>query len=38
VSLLLKNALDDDTVLGQTWNSYTPAVPRWWGVVVSGKL
>ncbi len=38
VSLLLKNALDDDTVLGQTWNSFTPAVPRWWGVVFSGRL
>jgi iron complex outermembrane recepter protein len=38
VSLLLKNALDDDTNVAQTWNSYGPAFPRWWGVVVSGKL
>ena len=38
VSLLLKNALDDKTHVAQTWNSYGPAFPRWWGVVFSGKL
>jgi outer membrane receptor protein involved in Fe transport len=38
VSLLLKNALDDNTRVAQTWNSYSPAFPRWWGVVFSGKL
>jgi iron complex outermembrane receptor protein len=38
VSLLLKNALDDDTRVAQTWNSYSPAFPRWWGVMFSGKL
>jgi iron complex outermembrane receptor protein len=38
VNLLLKNALDDDTHVVQTWNSYGPAFPRWWGVVVSGRL
>jgi hypothetical protein len=38
VSLLVKNALDDDTNVSQTWNSYGPAFPRWWGVVFSGKL
>jgi len=38
VSLLLKNAFDDDTRVAQTWNSYGPAFPRWWGVVFSGKL
>jgi hypothetical protein len=32
------NALDDDTNVSQTWNSYGPAFPRWWGVVFSGKL
>jgi iron complex outermembrane recepter protein len=37
-NLLLKNALDDDTHVAQTWNSYSPAFPRWWGVVFSGKL
>jgi len=38
VSLLLKNALDDDTRVAQTWNSYSPAFPRWWGVMFSGRL
>jgi iron complex outermembrane receptor protein len=38
VNLLLKNALDDDTHVAQTWNSYGPAFPRWWGVVFSGRL
>ena len=38
VSLLLKNALDDDTHVAQTWNSYGPAFPRWWGIVFSGRL
>ena len=37
-SLLLKNAFDDNTHVSQTWNSYGPAFPRWWGVVFSGKL
>ena len=37
-SLLLKNAFDDNTHVAQTWNSYGPAFPRWWGVVFSGKL
>jgi hypothetical protein len=38
VNLLLKNALDDDTHVAQTWNSYGPSFPRWWGVVFSGRL
>jgi hypothetical protein len=38
LSVLVKNALDDDTNVSQTWNSYGPAFPRWWGVVFSGKL
>ncbi len=37
-SLLLKNAFDDNTHVAQSWNSYGPAFPRWWGVVFSGKL
>jgi iron complex outermembrane recepter protein len=37
-SVLIKNALDDDTHVAQTWNSYGPAFPRWFGVVFSGKL
>jgi iron complex outermembrane receptor protein len=38
VSLLVKNLFNDDTPLTRTWNSYTPAVSRWVGIVVSGKL
>jgi iron complex outermembrane receptor protein len=38
VSLLLKNAFDDDARVAQTWNSYSPAFPRWWGVMFSGRL
>lgn len=38
VSLLVKNAFGNETPLTQTWNAYTPAVPRWLGLVVSGKL
>jgi iron complex outermembrane recepter protein len=38
VSLIVKNLFDDDTPRSKTWNSYTPAVPRWIGVTFSGKL
>lgn len=38
VSLILKNALDDDRPLARTWNSYTPAVSRWIGLSFTGKL
>ena len=38
VSLIVKNLFDDKTVQNQTWNSYSPALPRWYGVVVSGRL
>jgi iron complex outermembrane recepter protein len=38
VTLLVKNAFDDDTPSIKTWNSYTPAVSRWYGVVFSGEL
>ena len=38
VSLLVKNAFDDDTPLARTWNSFTPATSRWYGVMLTGKL
>jgi outer membrane receptor protein involved in Fe transport len=38
VSLVIKNALNDKTHLTQSWNSYTPAFPRSFGFVFSGKL
>lgn len=38
LSLLVKNAFNDKTYQTVTWNSYNPAVPRWIGLVFSGKL
>ncbi len=38
VSVIVKNAFQNDAPLTKTWNTYTPAVPRWIGLVVSGKL
>ncbi len=38
VTLLAKNVFNDTTSQVVTWNSRVPAVPRWLGVVVSGKL
>jgi outer membrane receptor protein involved in Fe transport len=43
VSLLIKNLFDDKTPLSRspssnTWDNYTPALPRWIGVVFTGKL
>ena len=37
-TLLAKNLLDDDTPLTQSWNSYSPAYSRWFGIALSGKL
>lgn len=37
-SFLVKNVFDNKTPLSQTWNSYTPAIPRWAGIVLTGKL
>jgi iron complex outermembrane receptor protein len=38
VTVLAKNLLDDDTPLARTWNTYTPAFSRWFGVAVNGRL
>lgn len=38
VSLIVKNLFDDDTPSTRTWNSYTPAVPRWAGITFSGRF
>jgi outer membrane receptor protein involved in Fe transport len=38
VTLLVKNLFDDKTNQSQTWNNYNPAVPRWIGVMFTGKL
>lgn len=38
VSLLAKNVFNQSVPNAQTWNSYTPATPRWVGLIFSGKL
>jgi iron complex outermembrane receptor protein len=38
VSLLIKNLFDDQSHLATTWDSYTPAPPRWIGVMLNGTL
>lgn len=38
VNLLVKNLFNDDTPQTLTWNSYTPATPRWIGVGFTGKI
>jgi len=38
MSLIVKNAFNNTTPQAQTWNSVTPAIPRWVGVQFSGKL
>lgn len=36
--LYVKNLLDDDTPLNQSWNSYQPAFPRLYGVMLRGRF
>jgi hypothetical protein len=38
IGVVAKNLFNDGTVLARTWNSYTPPVQRWIGVVASGRL
>lgn len=38
LSVLGKNILDDDTPLSRTWESSIPAVRRWVGISLSGRL
>ncbi|MEO7580575.1 MAG: TonB-dependent receptor, partial [Massilia sp.] len=38
VSLIAKNVFKNDTPVLRTWNTYTPATARWFGVAVTGKL
>lgn len=38
ISLLAKNLLNDDTPQSLTWTSRSPAVPRSFGVQITGKL
>lgn len=38
ISLVVKNAFKNHAPLSASWNSYTPATPRWVGLTVSGRL
>jgi len=38
VNLVVKNLFNDNTPQNSTWNSYSPAVPRWVGIIFSGKI
>jgi outer membrane receptor protein involved in Fe transport len=37
-SFLVKNLFNDQSPQTRTWNSYTPAVPRWFGAMLSAKM
>ncbi|MDB5987738.1 MAG: TonB-dependent receptor, partial [Nevskia sp.] len=37
-SVLVKNLFNDDTSQVVLWNSYIPAIPRWYGIQFSAKL
>ena len=37
VSLIAKNLFNNTTPLTLTWDSYTPATPRWFGIVFKGR-
>lgn len=38
VNLVVKNIFNDQTYQSQTWNSWTPALPRFTQLVISGKF
>jgi len=38
VSLVVKNLTNNDVPVSRTWNSYSPAFARWYGLQVTGKL
>jgi len=38
ISLVGKNVFNNQTPSAILWNSYTPGLPQWFGVMVSGKL
>jgi len=37
-SLFVKNLFNDSTPLARTWNSYTPGLPRTFGIQIVGKI
>lgn len=38
ISFVSKNLFNNTTPSAVTWNSYSPGMPQWFGVLVSGKL
>ncbi len=38
VSLVVKNLFDNETSQVVLWNSYVPALPRWFGVTFKGRI
>ena len=36
-NIVVKNVFNNQAPLARTWNTYTPAVQRWFGVVLSAK-
>ncbi len=38
LSLIAKNLFNNGTHTAETWNSWQPGIPRWFGLTVSGKF
>lgn len=38
ISLVVKNAFDQDTGFNTTWSSYKPGIPRWVGITLDAAL
>lgn len=38
ISLVVKNAFDQDTGFRTTWSSYKPGIPRWVGITIDAAL
>lgn len=38
ISLITKNAFDNDTPMSSSWTGYTPPEPRWMGLMVTGSF
>lgn len=38
ISLVVKNAFDQDTGFNTTWSSYKPGIPRWVGITIDAAL
>ena len=38
ISLVVKNAFDQDTGFNTTWSSYKPGIPRWVGITIDAAI